>query len=47
MFNLPLTANPGRGHEKYHVGLSLVEFEEDNVTIIYSPRNPCFNLNTE
>jgi len=22
---------------KYHVGLSLIEFEEDNVTIIYSP----------
>jgi len=32
-----LTADLGFGNGKYHVGLSLVEFEEDNVTIIYSP----------
>jgi hypothetical protein len=32
-----LTADIGLGNGKYHVGLSLVEFEEDNVTIIYSP----------
>jgi hypothetical protein len=37
MSNLQLTANLGFGNGKYHVGLSLVEFEEDNVTIIYSP----------
>ncbi len=37
MANLHLTADLGLGQEKYHVGLSLVEFEEDNVTIIYSP----------
>ena len=37
MSNLHLTANLDRGQEKYHVGLSLVEFEEDDVTIIYSP----------
>ncbi|SRR5680860_922046 len=33
MAKLHLKADVG----KYHVGLSLVEFEEDNVTIIYSP----------
>lgn len=37
MGNLHLTADLGFGNGKYHVGLSLVEFEEDNVTIIYSP----------
>ncbi|MEA2043633.1 MAG: hypothetical protein U9N85_13910 [Bacteroidota bacterium] len=37
MSNIQLTANLGFGDGKYHVGLSLVEFEEDNVTIIYSP----------
>ena len=37
MDNLQLTADIGFPHGKYHVGLSLVEFEEDNVTIIYSP----------
>lgn len=35
--HLNLTANLGFDNGKYHVGLSLVEFEEDNVTIIYSP----------
>ncbi|QED37782.1 hypothetical protein FK178_08615 [Antarcticibacterium arcticum] len=37
MSSLHLTADLGFKNEKYHVGLSLVEFEEDNVTIIYSP----------
>ncbi len=37
MGKLHLTADLGFGNGKYHVGLSLVEFEEDNVTIIYSP----------
>ncbi len=37
MAKLHLTADLGFGNEKYNVGLSLVEFEEDNVTIIYSP----------
>jgi hypothetical protein len=37
MSKLHLTADLGFGNGKYHVGLSLVEFEEDNVTIIYSP----------
>ena len=37
MSKLQLTADLGFDHGKYQVGLSLVEFEEDNVTIIYSP----------
>jgi hypothetical protein len=37
MDNLQLTADLGFSHGKYHVGLSLVEFEEENVTIVYSP----------
>lgn len=37
MSNLHLKANLGFDSGKYFVGLSLVEFEEDNVTIIYSP----------
>lgn len=37
MAKLQLTADLGFPHGKYHVGLSLVEFEEENVTIIYSP----------
>lgn len=37
MSDLHLTADLGFGNGKYHVGLSLVEFEEENVTIIYSP----------
>lgn len=37
MSSLHLRADLGFGNGKYHVGLSLVEFEEDNVTIIYSP----------
>ena len=37
MAKLHLTADLGFNHGKYHVGLALVEFEEDNVTIIYSP----------
>jgi hypothetical protein len=32
-----MTADLGFDNGKYNVGLSLVEFEEDNVTIIYSP----------
>jgi hypothetical protein len=37
MSNLHLSADLGFTNRKYQVGLSLVEFEEDNVTIIYSP----------
>lgn len=37
MSNLHLKANLGFDNDGYQVGLSLVEFEEDNVTIIYSP----------
>ena len=37
MSSLHIRADLGFGNGKYHVGLSLVEFEEDNVTIIYSP----------
>ena len=37
MDKLQLTAEVGFTHSKYHVGLALVEFEEGNVTIIYSP----------
>lgn len=37
MSNLQLPADLGFGKGKYHVGLSLVEFDENNVTIIYSP----------
>jgi len=37
MAKLRVTADLGFGNGKYHVGLSLVEFEEDNVTIVYSP----------
>lgn len=37
MDKLQLTDELGINHGKYHVGLALVEFEEDNVTIIYSP----------
>ncbi|UZO81915.1 hypothetical protein NBT05_05475 [Aquimarina sp. ERC-38] len=37
MDKLHLTADLGFDNGKYYVGLSLVEFEEDNVTIIYSP----------
>lgn len=37
MSNLQIEANLGFKADKFHVVLSLVEFEEDNVTIIYSP----------
>lgn len=37
MSSFQLTADLGVGKEKYQVTLSLVEFKEDNVTIIYSP----------
>jgi len=37
MSKLILRANLGTNLGKYHVGLSLVEFIEDDVTIIYSP----------
>lgn len=37
MAKLHLRADLGMGDGKYHVGLSLVEFIEDDVTIIYSP----------
>lgn len=37
MSNLHISADLGFNNGKYHVGLSLVEFKEENVTIIYSP----------
>jgi hypothetical protein len=37
MSNLRVTADLGFNNDKYYVGLSLIEFEEDDVTIIYSP----------
>lgn len=37
MSSLHLTADLGFSNGKYNVALSLVEFEEENVTIIYSP----------
>ncbi len=37
MSNLRVSADLGVDNGKYHVGLSLVEFQEDNVTVIYSP----------
>lgn len=37
MSGLQLTANLGFSNQKYQVCLSLVEFDEDDVVIIYSP----------
>lgn len=37
MPGLKVTADLGFSNQKFHVGLSLVEFNEDDVTIIYSP----------
>lgn len=37
MDELQLKADLGFTHNKYHVDLALVEFEEGNVTIVYSP----------
>ncbi len=37
MSNLHITAGLGFNDRIYHVGLSLIEFKEDGVTIIYSP----------
>jgi hypothetical protein len=37
MANLHLRADLGMSDGKYHVGLSLIEFVEDEITIIYSP----------
>jgi len=37
MSKLQVTANLGFSNHKFQVGLSLIEFNEDNVTIIYSP----------
>jgi len=37
MSNLHVRADLGFDNGKYHVGLSLVEFQEDDVTIVYSP----------
>jgi len=37
MSNLHLSADLGFGNGKYLVGLSLIEFKEEDVTIIYSP----------
>jgi hypothetical protein len=37
MSKLQVTANLGFSNHKFRVGLSLIEFNEDNVIIIYSP----------
>lgn len=37
MSELQIRANLGFSNQKYNVGLSLVEFNEDDVIIIYSP----------
>ena len=37
MSNLHISADLGFNNGKYRVGLSLVEFKEDEITIIYSP----------
>ena len=37
MSNLHISADLGFNNGKYHVGLSLVEFKEEDVTIVYSP----------
>lgn len=37
MSNLQFKGDLGFDNGKYHVGLSLIEFQEDDVTIIYSP----------
>lgn len=37
MSNLHVRADLGFDNDKYHVGLSLIEFQEDDVIIIYSP----------
>mgnify|MGYP005845939507 CR=1 FL=1 len=37
MSELTITANLGFSNQKFHVGLSLVEFNEDDIVIIYSP----------
>ncbi|MFA5300388.1 MAG: hypothetical protein WC389_19560 [Lutibacter sp.] len=37
MSNLHISADLGFNNGKYHVGLSLVEFKEEDVTIIYAP----------
>lgn len=37
MSNLHIKANLGINDKKYHIGLSLVEFSEDDITIVYSP----------
>ena len=37
MSDLHLRANIGINNTKYHVGLSMIEFVEDEITIVYSP----------
>jgi hypothetical protein len=37
MYDLNVNTAPSFDKDKYHIGLSLVEFIEDGVTIIYSP----------
>ncbi len=37
MSNFHLRANVGINETKYHVGLSIVEFVEDEIIIVYSP----------
>ncbi len=37
MTNLSFSADAGFDNGTYHVGLSLIEFKEEDVTVIYSP----------
>ena len=37
MSNLRIRADLGFNNDKYQVGFSLIEFQEEDVTIIYSP----------
>ena len=37
MSNLHISADLGFDNDKYHVDLSLIEFREEDITIIYSP----------
>jgi hypothetical protein len=37
MAKLHINGNVGTNHMKYHFGLSLIEFMEENITIVYSP----------
>lgn len=37
MSNLSFSADAGFVNGTYHVGLSLIEFKEEEITVIYSP----------